>query len=85
LLQQPQTTTAARQFICLQLRQIGTPAESILALLSAPTRRGGTRAGGVAGPESTAALRNALGTLQGGPLIRVINALERDKTTDVDT
>ena len=27
LLRQPDTTPAAKQFICLQLRQIGTPAE----------------------------------------------------------
>ena len=63
LLLQPQTTPAAKQFICLQLRQIGTPAEiPILApLLLAPESSEMARCAiaAIPGPESTDALRYA--------------------------
>ncbi|MHB8864583.1 MAG: HEAT repeat domain-containing protein [Pirellulaceae bacterium] len=79
LLPQPETTAAARQFICLQLRQIGTPAElPILApLLLAPDTSEMARhaIAAMPGPESTETLRSALASLQGKPLIGVINAL----------
>ncbi|MHB8969712.1 MAG: HEAT repeat domain-containing protein [Pirellulaceae bacterium] len=79
LLEQPETTAAARQFICLQLRQIGTPAEipvlAPLLLVPETSEMARNAIASIAGPESTDVLRNALGTLQGAPLIGVINAL----------
>ncbi len=79
LLLPPQTTPAARQFICLQLRQIGTPAEiPILApLLLAPDTCEMARCAiaAIPGPAATDALRHALDSLQGESLVGVINAL----------
>jgi HEAT repeat protein len=84
LLLQPQTTPAAKQFICLQLRQVGTPAEIpiLTQLLLAPESSEMARCAiaTIPGPESTDALRYALDTLQGGSLVGVINALGARRT-----
>lgn len=79
MLEATDTTPAARQYICLKLRQVGTPAQvPLLArLLADPGISDSARQAlqTIPGEESTAALRAALGTLQGAPLVGVVNSL----------
>ncbi len=85
LLEQPATTPAARQYICLQLRQAGTTAEvPVLAGLLSDEADGEMARHAleaIAGPESVAALRQALDTVEGSLRIGVIHSLgaRRDK------
>jgi HEAT repeat protein len=73
------TTAAAKQYICCQLRQVGTPAEVPLLerlLGRAETSEMARQAlQAIPGPESLAALRKALPQLQGKQLVGVVNAL----------
>jgi len=79
LLRQPATTLPAKQFICLQLRQAGTPAEvPVLAeLLRVPEtcQMAVYALAAIPGSEATDALRTALDQLQGDALVGVIHAL----------
>ncbi len=79
LLRAPTTTPAARQFICLQLRQVGTPAEiPVLAeLLQAPDtcQMALYAIAAIPGREALETLRAALDHLQGDALAGVIHAL----------
>ncbi|MGI6416706.1 MAG: HEAT repeat domain-containing protein [Thermoguttaceae bacterium] len=79
LLQDPATTADARQFICAQLYQIGTEAEvSIVApmlLNPATTDMARLFLERIKSEASIAALRAALGKLEGRPLIGVANSL----------
>jgi HEAT repeat protein len=83
LLESDQTTAAARQHICNQLRQAGTAAEvPLMAKLllreeSSEMARHVLQA--IPGDESLAALRGATDTLQGKFLIGVINSLAARK------
>jgi HEAT repeat protein len=85
LLRQPDTTPAAWQFICLQLRQIGTPAEIPLLsqfLQSPDTYQMALYAiAAIPGQESIDALRSALEHLQGEALAGAINALRVKRDT----
>jgi len=79
VLEAAEATPAARQFVCFKLRQVGTPAQvPLLArLLSdaniADSARQALEA--IPGEESAAALREALGSLHGTPLVGAINSL----------
>lgn len=79
LLDAPATTPAARQYICLQLRQIGTPAEvPVLAKLfgqeaTSEMARGALES--IPGDDSLNALRAGLTSLTGKLLVGVINSL----------
>lgn len=79
LLDAKDTTLAAKQYVCCQLRQVGTAAEvPILARLLAKAEtcdmaRCALEA--IPGDESLAALRGALDTLQGNLLIGTINSV----------
>ena len=79
LLEAANTTLAAKQYICLQLRQVGSAAEVPLLtrLLANPTTSQMARYAleSIPGEESIAALRNALGALQGDLLVGVINSV----------
>lgn len=79
LLDSPATTPAARQYICLQLRQIGTPAEvPLLARLlnqEATSDIARQTLAAIPGGASLAALREGLATLQGQALVGVINSV----------
>jgi HEAT repeat protein len=79
LLADADTTPAARQAICLQLRQVGTAAEvPLLAkLLAEPETCEPARYAleSIPGAEATAALRAALDSLQGPSLVGVIHSL----------
>ncbi len=79
LLEAAETTPAARQYVCLKLRQAGTPAQvPLLARLVANAELSDSARQAletIPGEESAAALRAALGTLQGTPLVGVINSL----------
>jgi HEAT repeat protein len=79
------TTPAARQYICLQLRQIGTLAEvPLLAkLLAKPETSEIARYAlqTIPGPEADFALREALTTLDGRPLVGVIHSVAARKDT----
>lgn len=79
LLSQPDTTLAAKQFLCLQLRQVGTAAEvpQLAQLLPAPDtwQMALLAIAAIPGPESLAALRTALDQLQGAALVGAIHAL----------
>ncbi len=83
LLETEGTTPAARQYICLQLRQVGTPAEvPLLARLllkeeSSEMARHALEA--IAGEESLSALRAALPKLKGKLQIGIINSLAARK------
>ena len=79
LLTKEDTTTAAKQYICLQLRQVGTKAE-VLTLLglffnakTSDMARSALEA--IPGPEAAGALRDGLINLEGAPLIGAINSV----------
>jgi HEAT repeat protein len=73
------TTPAARQYICLQLRQIGTPDEvpQLAKLLAEPETSEIARFAlqSIPGPEADSALREALTTLRGEWLVGVIQSV----------
>ena len=79
LLESAQTTPAARQFACLKLQQVGTPAQvPLLAklLANAETSESARQAlEAIPGEESAAAIRTALGDLRGLPLTGIINSV----------
>jgi len=79
LLDAPATTPAAKQYICLQLRQVGTAAEvPLLArLLNEPDSSDMARHSleSIAGEASLQALRDALGKLEGTQLAGVVQSL----------
>jgi len=79
------TTPAARQYVCLQLRQVGTPAEvPVLGrLLARPETCQMARYAleAIPGDESLAALRGGLATLKGKMLVGVVNSLAARKDT----
>ena len=83
LLEAEGTTPAARQYICLQLRQVGTPAEVPLLrkLLASPETSEIARYAleAIPGEESLGALRCGLTTLKGKTLVGVINSLAARK------
>ncbi len=76
-------TLAAKQFACLQLRQIGTPAEVpvLTRMLDNPKTSQMARYAlqSIAGDEATAALRTALDRLEGQPLLGVIESVAARK------
>ncbi|NLX97865.1 MAG: hypothetical protein GXY83_17005 [Rhodopirellula sp.] len=78
-------TPAARQYVCLQLRQIGTAAEvPLLAkLLGDPATSEIARYAleTIPAKEAAAALREALETLQGTPLLGVIHSVAARRDT----
>lgn len=73
------TTLAAKQYICFQLRQVGTAAETRLLARMLTQNETSEMARcaleSIPGEESLAVLRGALGTLQGDPLIGAINSV----------
>ena len=79
VLQDPATTSAARQFICAQLFWIGTEAEvaAVAPLLLDPATTDTARLflERVKSEAAIAALRQALDKLEGRPLIGVVNSL----------
>ena len=79
LLKNPDATLAAKQYVCMQLRQIGTPAEVPIlagALASADTAEMARHAlQAIPGEESLVVLRAALDKTQGKALVGVINSL----------
>lgn len=79
LLETPTTSAPARQYICLQLRQIGTPAQVPLLkrlLQQADTSEMARQAlEAIPGEASLAALRDALDTLKDKQLVGVINSV----------
>jgi len=79
LLEAAGTTPAARQYICLKLRQAGTPAQvPLLSRLLADAALADSARQAletIPGDEAAAALRAALGTLAGTPLVGVINSV----------
>lgn len=79
LLDAPNTTSAAKQYICCQLRQVGTSAEvAILSrMLAKPETAQMARYAleSIPGEQSLAALRAALDTLHGDLLIGTINSV----------
>jgi HEAT repeat protein len=83
VLQASETTPAAKQYACLQLRQVGTAAEvPLLAqLLAKPETSQMARYAleSIPGAESLAALRAGLGSLQGELLRGVINSVAARK------
>ncbi len=85
LLAAKETTPAARQYICLQLRQIGTPAEVPLlaAMLLKPDTSQIARYAlqQIPGEAASAALRAGLDTLKSKLLIGVINSVAVRKDT----
>jgi hypothetical protein len=83
VLQAANTTLAAKQYICCQLRQVGTAAEvpALARLLADPKTSQMARYAleSIPGEEPVAALRNAMGVLQGDPLIGAINSVAARK------
>ena len=83
LLEAANTTLPAKQYICCQLRQIGTAAEVpvLTRLLAKPETSQMARYAleCIPGEESIAALRNALSTSQGDLLIGTINSVAARK------
>jgi len=79
VLEAAETTPAARQYICLQLRQIGTVAQvPLLAkLLAKPETSEMARHAleAIPGDASVAAIRDSLGTLRGPLLVGAINSV----------
>ena len=79
LLEDPKATPASKQYVCLQLRQIGTPAEVPIlaeALLVAETSEMARHAlEAIPGNPSLVALRAGLDKLQGPALVGVIHSL----------
>ena len=85
LLANEDTTLAAKQYICLQLRQVGTRAQVPLlaTLLQAPetTEMARYALESIPGSEATAALRAAVTKLTGKPLVGVIGSVAQRKDT----
>ena len=83
LLGQDKTTRAARQYICLQLRQVGTSAEVPLLsrLLMKPETAEIARYAleSIPGDQAAAALRAGLTSLQGESLLGVVNSVAARK------
>lgn len=83
LLEAEGTTPAAKQYICLQLRQVGTAAEVPLLtrMLADPQTSQMARYAleSIPGEESPAALRDSLSVLQGDLLVGAINSLAARK------
>ena len=83
LLEADGTTPAARQYVCLQLRQVGTPAEvPVLGrLLAGPETSEMARYAleAIPGDESLAALRGGLAASKGKTLVGVVNSLAARK------
>jgi HEAT repeat protein len=79
LLESAQTTPAARQFVCVKLQQVGTPAQILLLtklLANAETSEIARQTlEAIPGEDSAAAIRNALGVLKGRPLTGAINSV----------
>jgi hypothetical protein len=79
ILESPNATLPAKQYICLQLRQVGTLAEVpvLTKMLAQPETSEMARCSleSIPGDASFAALRNALGVLKGDLLIGVINSV----------
>ena len=79
VLKSPQTTAAARQYICLKLRDVGTAAEVpvLAAMLKEPETSEMARWAleAIPGPASAAALLGALDALPTELVIGVINSL----------
>lgn len=79
LLEAPTATRAARQYVCLQLRQVGTPDQvpALARLLSDSELSEDARLAleAIPGEQSLAALRAALQSVQGRALIGVIQSL----------
>ena len=86
VLAQPETSAAAQQFVCLQLRQVGTAAQVPLltSLLAAPEKQDMALAAlaSIPGDESTRVLREALNTLPYPTLIVAISALGARQDVD---
>ncbi len=85
VLEGPDTTIAARQYICFQLRQVGSAAQVpvLTRLLASPETSQMARYAleSIPGEESLASLRDALGALQGDFLIGAINSVAARKDT----
>lgn len=85
LLGKDDTTMAARQYICLQLRQVGTTAEVPLLerMLGKPETSEIARYAleSISGPEAGAALREGLTKLDGESLIGIVNSVAARKDT----
>ncbi len=83
LLEAAGTTSAAKQYICCRLRQVGTAAEVpvLTRLLARPETSQIARYAleSIPGEESAAALRNALSALKGELLVGVINSVAARK------
>ena len=79
LLESDETTVAAKKYICLQLRQVGTAVQvDALAGLLDNAELGQVARGAleqIPGEESAAALRAAIGKLTGAPLAGVIESI----------
>ncbi len=79
LLEAADTTPAARQYVCLQLRQVGTPAQVplLVRLLTSAEMADSARQTlqAIPGEESAAAMRTALGTLRGTLLLGAVNSV----------
>ncbi len=86
LLTLPETSAAAKQYICLQLRQVGTAAEvpALTQLLHEPSTSDIARQAlqAIPGPEASRALRNALSELKGEALLGVIHAVAARRDTE---
>jgi len=85
LLDAADATPATRQYVCRQLRQVGTAAEvpRLVSCLNAPEVADAARQAleAIPGPEATAALRQALETLRGPLLVGAIRALGTRRDT----
>lgn len=88
LLASKETTPAARQYICLQLRQVGTAAQVPLLgqMLAQPETSEMARYAlqTISGPEAGAALRAGLKSLEGKLLVGVINSLGARKDAEAE-
>ncbi|MFH1924168.1 MAG: HEAT repeat domain-containing protein [Planctomycetota bacterium] len=83
ILEADETTPAARQYVCFQLRQVGTPAEvPVLARLlgtSETSEMARYALEAIPGEASSAAMRGALATMKGDLLVGVIHSLAARK------
>jgi len=86
LLEKSDTTLAAKQYICLQLRQVGGPAEVpvLEGLLDDSKIAESARLAlaSIGGRQAISALRGALGRLQGDLLVGAIHSLATRKDAD---
>ena len=86
LLHRSDTTTAARQYICLQLRQVGTAAQVPLLsqMLVKPETSEMARYAleSIPGAEAVAVLRAGLTSLQGESLVGAVNSVAARKDQD---